>query len=162
MKDIEKLYTLYKQDVYVFLLSITHNPVLSEDLLQETFLKAIYSLPNFQGNSSVKTWLFGIARNLWLQSLRKERASVEYADLLKIYVSDTVENNMLAKHTVDRLQQLLEEKDERTRNIINLRVEGYSFSEISERVGISESSARVIDFRVKKWLKTILEKEELV
>jgi RNA polymerase sigma factor (sigma-70 family) len=61
MKQIEKLYFTYKKDIYQYLLSITQNPALSEDLLSETFVRAIYSIGNFKENSSVKTWLFGIA-----------------------------------------------------------------------------------------------------
>lgn len=64
MKQIEKLHILYKQDIYIYLLSLTHNPDLSEDLLSETFVRAITSIGNFKGQSSVKTWLFSIARNL--------------------------------------------------------------------------------------------------
>lgn len=40
-----------------------------------------------------------------------------------------------------------------------MRLEGYSFIEIADEVKISESSARVIDFRTKKWIKSVLEKE---
>ena len=88
MKSIEQLYKLYKDDVYRYLLSLTHNPTLSEDLLSETFVNAITSLDNFKGKSSVKTWLFAIARNLWLQKLRKDRPTLEYNDLLELYVSE--------------------------------------------------------------------------
>jgi len=45
--------------------------------------------------------------------------------------------------------------------IVKMRVEGISYSEISDRIGISENSARVIDFRTKKWLKDMLKKEGL-
>ena len=162
MKQIEKLYLQYKQDVYAYLISITHNPTLSEDLLQETFLKAIYSISTFRGNSSIKTWFFSIARHLWLQNLRKEKPTMEYSDLLEIYVADSMENSFNTKRAINRIYELLQTKDERTQNIIHMRVEGYSFNEISEELGVSESSARVIDFRIKKWLKHTLEKEELV
>lgn len=84
MKQIETLYFEYKQDIYSYLLSLTHDPTLSEDLLSETFVKAIFSIGNFKGNSSIKTWLFGIARHLWLKNLRKDRPAVEYSDLLDV------------------------------------------------------------------------------
>lgn len=67
MEEIEKLYMDYKDDVYRYLVSLTKNPDLSEDLLSETFVSAISSISNFKGQSSVKTWLFSIARNMWLQ-----------------------------------------------------------------------------------------------
>jgi RNA polymerase sigma-70 factor (ECF subfamily) len=43
-----------------------------------------------------------------------------------------------------------------------MRVNGTSYFEISERIGITENSARVIDFRTKKWLKLVLEREGLI
>ena len=97
MNSIENLYLEYKKDVFNYLLSLTHDPALSEDLLSETFVKAIYSIGGFKGNSSIKTWLFGIARNLWLQNLRKYRVTVEYSDLLEVYVTDNIFENFYTK-----------------------------------------------------------------
>lgn len=162
MRQIEELYILYKEDIYRYLLSLTHNPNLSEDLLSETFVTAISSLGSFKGQSSVKTWLISIARNLWLQRIRKEKHTVEYNDLLELYVADSIAETMMKKETVKRIKKLIIEKDERTQKIVNMRVEGYSFAEIAQQVNISESSARVIDFRTKKWIKAILEKEGLI
>ncbi len=152
----------YKKDVYSYLISLTHNPTLSEDLLSETFLKAIHSLPAFKGNSSIKTWLFGIARNLWLQHLRGLKPEVEYEELLGIYILDGVEETLINIQAVNRIYELLATKDERTQSVVNMRIAGFSYSEISEKIGLSENSARVIDFRVKKWLKTVLEEEGLM
>lgn len=161
MKQIENLYTIYKQDIFYYLLSLTHDHALSEDLLSETFVNAITAIANFKGQSSVKTWLFSIARNLWLQHLRKEKPTVEYNDLLEIYVSDSIEKIFITNETANRVKALLAEKDERTQKIVNMRVEGYGYSEIATLVNISEGSARVIDFRTKKWIRTILDKEEI-
>lgn len=161
MNQIEKLYKLYKDDIYRFLLSLTHDPSLSEDLLSETFVNAITSIGNFKGQSSIKTWLFSIARNLWLQKLRKARRTIEYNDLLELYVSETMDDRLITKEKAERIKILLSQKDKRTQKIVNMRIEGYSFSEISKEVNITESSARVIDFRIKKWIKSVLEKEEL-
>lgn len=161
MKQIENLYILYKNDVYKYLVSLTHNPILSEDLLSETFINAISAIGNFKGQSTVKTWLFAIARNVWFQKLRKEKHTVEYNDLLELYISDNISEGLITKEISNRIRELLSEKDERTQKIVNMRVEGYSFSEIASEVKISESSGRVIDFRTKKWIKSILEKEGL-
>lgn len=162
MKQIEKLYLEYKQDIYNYLLSITHNPTLSEDLLSETFVKAICSITNFKGNSSIKTWLFSIARHQWFQNLRKDKHAVEYNDLLEIYVKNSIFDSFITKQIVVRIWELLKTKDEQTQKIVTMRVYGISYCEISEKTGISENSARVIDFRTKKWLKSILKKEELI
>jgi RNA polymerase sigma-70 factor (ECF subfamily) len=162
VKQIEKLYFEYKQDIYNYLLNLTHDPTLSEDLLSETFVKAILSVGNFKGNSSIKTWLFGIARHLWLQNLRRDRPTVEYSDLIDVYVTDRTIDSVITKQIADRVYELLKSKEERTQKIISMRINGISYYEISEKVGISENSARVIDFRIKKWLKSVLEREELI
>lgn len=162
MKQIEKLYLEYKQDIYNYLLSITHNPTLSEDLLSETFVKAIYSIGNFRGDSSIKTWLFSIARHIWMQNLRKDKPTVEYSELLEIYVSDSILDCCITRQIADRVRELLETKGEQVQKVVNMRIRGISYHEISIEVGVSENSARVIDFRTKKWLKSILEKEELI
>jgi len=161
VKQIENFYITYKKDVYMYLLSLTHNPSLSEDLLSETFVASISSIGNFKGQSSVKTWLFSIARNLWFQNIRKEKHTIEYNDLLELYVSDNIAEKLITNEVLKKITSLLLEKDNRTQKIVNMRVEGYSFGEIAREVNISESSARVIDFRTKKWIKAILEKEEL-
>jgi RNA polymerase sigma-70 factor (ECF subfamily) len=161
VNSIENLYLEYKKDVFNYLLSLTHDPTLSEDLLSETFVKAIYSIGGFKGNSSIKTWLFGIARNLWLQNLRKYRVTLEYSDLLEVYVTDNIFENFYTKQIYERVDELLKTKDIQVQKIVKMRVEGISYSEISDRIGISENSARVIDFRTKKWLKDMLKKEGL-
>ncbi|MVX66539.1 sigma-70 family RNA polymerase sigma factor [Clostridium chromiireducens] len=162
MKQIEKLYLEYKQDIYNYLLSITHNQTLSEDLLSETFIKAFYSIGRFKGNSSIKTWLFSIARHLWLQNLRKNKPTVEYSDLLELYIADSAFDNFNTKQIAHRVCELLKTKDEQVQKVVSMRVDGISYCEISEKIGISENSARVLDFRTKKWLKSVLKKEELI
>lgn len=159
MKEIEELYILYKKDIYFYLFSLTHNHTLSEDLLSETFVNAMRSIAGFKGQSSVKTWLFSISRHLWLQHIRKEKPTVEYNDLLEIYVSESMEIGFITNETASRIKNLLLEKDQRTQKIFNLRVEGYSYNEIALELNISEGSARVIDYRTKKWIRTSLEKE---
>lgn len=161
MTKIEELYLLYKQDIYRYLLSQTHNPTLSEDLLSETFVAAISSIGKFKDQSSVKTWLISIARHLWLKNLRKEKPIVAYHDLLELYVLDSIPEGLVTKEISNRIKDLILEKDERTQKIVNMRIEGYSYNQIAEEINISESSARVIDFRTKKWIKSILEKEGL-
>lgn len=74
---------------------------------------------------------------------------------------EDLEKVFITHETASRIKKLLSEKDERTQKIFNMRVEGYSFSEIAVAVSLSEGSARVIDFRTKNWIKTNLGKEEI-
>ncbi|NMD43074.1 MAG: RNA polymerase sigma factor [Firmicutes bacterium] len=159
MIDIEQLYRKYRQGIFNHLYWLTHDPDLSEDLLQETFLQAIKGLRAYRGGSTVKTWLFSIARHLWIGHLRKKRLIVADADIGSIVVAVDYETELHHKEIIERIFTLVESKDDRSRVIFLLRAEGYSYHEIAERVKVSESSARVINFRTRKWIKGILEKE---
>jgi RNA polymerase sigma-70 factor (ECF subfamily) len=87
---------------------------------------------------------------------------VEYSDLLELYISDGTFDSFITKQIADRVCELIKTKDEQTQKIVNMRLDGISYREISEEISISENSARVIDFRTRKWLKSILKKEELI
>ena len=63
LPELEELYTLYRTDLYRYLCHLTHDPTEAEDILSETFLRAMRRLPTYRGDCAVKTWLFGIARN---------------------------------------------------------------------------------------------------
>ena len=76
LPELEELYRRYRMDLYRYLCFLTHDPVQAEDLLSETFVRVIKRLPTFRGECEVKTWLFGIARNIWLESLRRRRLQV--------------------------------------------------------------------------------------
>ncbi len=159
MLEIEQLYQMYKEDVFRYLVSLTHNPALSEDLLSEIFVIAIRRIGTYRGDASIKTWLFGIARNVWLQQLRRQNKDIDSSALFEIYVTDGIEQAFIDKEIIKRINGLLGEKDERTKQIIYMRAEGYAFAEIGKKLGISENSARVIEFRTKRWLKEKLLEE---
>lgn len=158
--EIEEIFMTYKTDVYRYLVSLTHDLTVAEDLLSETFLRALQNLGSFQGKSTIKTWLFGIARNVWLQSLRKNKESVEFSDFLGLYVrEDEMCGELYGKELAVRVRDLLLQQSEKNRQVMKMRIEGFSQTEISMACGISENSVRVIEFRTKKWLKEKLQKE---
>lgn len=158
---IKDLYEKYKQDVFIYLISITHNKSLSEDLVSETFLSAIKSLPNFKGNSDIKTWLFSIARHKWYEYLRREKKTTPLELFIQYYIQEdsSLEKLVYQNEVSNRIIKLLDREEKRTKEIVMMRVEGYSFYEIANKFKISEGSARVIDFRTKKKLKEMLIKE---
>ena len=164
MEPIEELYQKYRLDVYRYLYSLTHDWQLAEELLSDTFLMAFLNLPSFRGQSSIKTWLFGIARNTWLKSLRrqsrKEAVTAAFVSrLLGEPPNPSAEELVLKKELLDKIKTLLETREERSRSIIYMRAAGYDFSEIARKWKISENSARVTEFRVRNWLRSQLAKE---
>lgn len=158
--ELEELYNTYRTDLYRYLCHLTHDPAEAEDLLSETFLRALRRLHTYRGDCAVKTWLFGIAHNVWLESLRKRRPTVSADDLLETYLTDdTLPDHTDTRLQWQRVQALLQQKDDRARRVVQLRAQGYSYAEIAVRLGISESSARVIEHRTRTWLKQQLATE---
>ena len=161
---LKKIYEEYKQDVFKYLVSLTHDTSLSEDLVSETFLGALKSLHKFKGESSIKTWLFSIARNKWYEYLRKEKFNISIDELAYNYISSEsdLDDVLIKKELYNKIINLLKSEPPRTEDIILMRIKGYSYFEIGKKHNISESSARVIDYRAKKKIKEILIKEEIV
>lgn len=164
---LEKLFRTYYKDIYRYLYSLTQDASLSEDLSSEVFLEVVKSVARFRGEADIKTWLFSIARHKWIDYLRKKNRRVETEVLSELvdvhgFANDKgIEEQYIEKEVLERVYTLLEKEPERTRNIVKLRMEGYSFHEIAGAEGISESSARVIYFRIKEKIRQILEKEGL-
>lgn len=120
--ELEELYNTYRTDLYRYLCHLTHDPAEAEDLLSETFLRALRRLHTYRGDCAVKTWLFGIAHNVWLESLRKRRPTVSADDLLETYLTDdTLPDHTDTRLQWQRVQALLQQKDDRARRVVQLR-----------------------------------------
>ena len=73
MHDIEQIYKEYFNTVYKYLLVLSHNSDISEELTQETFTKAVIKINTYKGNSAISVWLCQIAKNLYLDYLKKNK-----------------------------------------------------------------------------------------
>ena len=65
-----KLYSLYQKELYLYLYSFCGDRHLAEDLLHETFLKALLALPD--GHTNMRAWLYMVARNLFYNQQKKK------------------------------------------------------------------------------------------
>ena len=159
MSALEQIYKKYRLDVYRYLLSLTHDEDTAEDLLSDGFIIALCKLPFFRGDSSIKTWLFGIARNCYLRYIKRLRKTAALQDLVEVYIEEDITSHLLSKQAAERARELIMQKDERTQAIMNMRIEGYAYKEIAARLGMSEGAARVIEHRAKNQLRAQLKKE---
>ena len=71
--SFDQIYQDYFDSVYRYALSLSGNPQTAEEIAQETFFKAMRTLDQFQGKSSLKSWLCAIAKKLWLSEQRKRK-----------------------------------------------------------------------------------------
>ncbi|MBQ1372341.1 MAG: sigma-70 family RNA polymerase sigma factor, partial [Oscillospiraceae bacterium] len=94
MESMEEIYQSYAKTVYRYLLSLTRDEDLAEELMQESFVQAIDSIGKFEGRCKLSTWLCAIAKNQWLCWLRKHpnTASLEETEAL----TQSAETDVLA------------------------------------------------------------------
>ena len=153
--DIEQYYREYGKKLYLYLMTLCNEPETAEELTQETFYQAIRQLPKFHGDSSVFTWLCGIARNLWKAELRRRKyhpsAAENPAEPDPAPPPDaSAESRAISVVVLQQLHALPEQDKE----LILLRAAtGLSFRTIGEIFGKSENWARVSYYRARQKLK---------
>lgn len=158
MQLIEEIYEMYSRKVFLFLLSKTNNEHLAEELTQETFFQAVQCIDRFQGNSSILTWLCGIAKNVWMKYLRKHQEILSMEDGIP-EIEDKKDINVQWEQK--EILQLIHDMKEPIREVMYLRlISNLSFAEIGEIIGKTENWTRVTFFRGKqKIVKEILKDE---
>lgn len=138
-------------------LSKTNNEDIAEELTQETFFQAVQCIDKFKGNSSILTWLCGIAKNVWLKDLRKRQKTVSIEDNIP---EITNKEHMDVQWEQKEILQLIHGMDEPVREVMYLRlISNLTFAEIGEIIGKTENWTRVTFYRGKqKIVKEILKR----
>src|SRR5215469_14976881 len=81
----------YLEGLYSYAVVLSKNRSDAEDLVQETCLRAITGMNRMWPDSNVKSWLFTILRNVWLNHLRQRRAA---PDLVELAADESVANSL--------------------------------------------------------------------
>ena len=71
----------YLDGLYGYAMVLSRNSTESEDLVQETCLRALRAIGGLRAEGSVKSWLFTILRNIWLNQLRQRRTGPDLIEL---------------------------------------------------------------------------------
>lgn len=160
MQELGSIYEMYSKKVFLFLLSKTSNEQLAEELMQETFFQAVQSINSFNGDSSILTWLCGIAKNIWLKYLRTHHDNLSLDENLTGQI-ETPEGSEVVLWEQKQVLKLIHGLAEPMREVMYLRlVSNLSFAEIGEIVNKSETWARVTFFRGKQIIVKEIEKYE--
>ena len=154
IEDLEDIYRTHAQTVYRYLLSLTRDADLAEELTQETFYQAVRSIHRFDGSCKISVWLCQIAKHLWYQHLRKKKREAPLPDPIPETPLPSAEEDTLTKeHQMDLLRSIHALADP-AREVVYLRAfGGLSFREIGEVLGQSEVWARVTFYRAKEKLQ---------
>ena len=131
-----------------------------QDLVQDTFVRAFASLDSFRGDSSLRTWLFTIARRLLLDLRRSERRRGEQVEVQE---HDTVTeydalDTFVAEETRQRMHTAVARLSKTQREVFMLRVsEGLSYKEIADVASTTEGAARVHYHNAMRAIKEFLD-----
>ena len=179
MQSMDEIYQKYAQIVYRYLLSLTHDSDLAEELTQETFYQALRSIDKFDESCKVSTWLCAIAKNQMYSYYRKHPrmdslnvATGESTDLSNGYGMrsqgntdkelsvPSAESQAIDSVSHVELLKKLHLCPEPYREILYLRIFGnLSFKEIGDIVGKTENWARVTYYRGKERLRKEIERD---
>lgn len=150
-------YEQCRDSVYGYLLYMSKDIQLAEDLSQETFLKMFLNMHKYKGNSSVKTWALKIARNTFLTYAKKKQPLLlEEQDLeteIYHYINEP-EDLILQKELGEQIKKTLMALNEQDRTVLLLRdYEQLSYEEISQILGISAEVLKSRLFRARQKFK---------
>lgn len=164
MKDIDSIITEYSNYIYKYLLCLTHNDDISEELTQETMYKAIKNINQLKDEEKIEMWLCKIAKNLWLQEINEKKKYINISDndILKFEANESIEDNLIQKDNRMNLYKEIERLDDVSKEIIYLKLNGdLRFKEIGEMYGKTENWARVTFHRAKQQIaKEVRKKNE--
>lgn len=169
-KEFARLVDAYSTPIYRLALKILGDPQDAEDVLQETFIKALSALPTFEGRSSLSTWLYRIAVNEALMLLRRRKPETlltdndgdedESGQSESAYLIDWCclpEEELLSDEAQRFLDKAIAQLPENLRLVFWLRdVEGLSIKETAETLGLSETNVKTRLLRARLKLREIL------
>ena len=153
--EFARLVEAYSPMIYRLGFKMLNNPQDAEDILQETFIKAYRHFGNFDGRSSVSTWLYRIATNEALMSIRRKRPETISFDVPSVYDTEPQEplqivdwcclpeDEFLTSEGRARLDDAANRLPTSLRVVFILRdIEGLSTRETAEVLEISEMAVK--------------------
>jgi RNA polymerase sigma-70 factor (ECF subfamily) len=150
-KAFEKLYKLYKDKLYFWLLGKTHSEYLAQEILQQTFVKVWVSRHHLSPELAPDIQLFRTARSLMIDHLRK--LANEKNAISNLTISET--DNSLQQHhnfmdTQYEVAKIIEQLPQMGQKVYHLsREEGLTYNEIAQELSISP---KTVEYHISKAL----------
>ena len=165
-KAFEELMKRTQDKIYNLGIKFFGNKEDAADLLQETYIKAYESLPNFEGKSSFSTWLYRIATNFALMKLRKEKmkkVSIEELKEISDGSKDSIDfydwsENPYLHYKNEELKEILNEAinslPPKYKTIFILHdIEGLSIQEVAKILSLSVPTVKTRIHRSRLYLR---------
>lgn len=158
---LSELYQKYHKELYLYLYSLCKNHSETEDLLQETFLKALLSLP--EEHTNVRAWLYVVGRNLFLNRQKKNQKILLIKDTAPFPADKHSKepefiNDLIREEQKQLLYQALFTLSPAKREILTLHYwSGFTHREIAAMMKLTPENVRVLAHRAKRELKQYME-----
>lgn len=164
-KAYDELVKKYRGSVYNLIYRMIENRQEAEDILQETFIKAFNALHTFNEEFAFSTWLFKIATNNCIDTLRKRKLSTYSLDtpvktkngeVNREFADDhyTPEQSAISSEGTSIILDAIEALPEKYRSVLNMRHKGdKSYEEISAILQVPIGTVKARIFRAREMLK---------
>ena len=164
--EFARLVDTFSAPIYRLGLKMLGNAQDAEDILQNTFLNALTHLSNFEGRSSVSTWLYRIAANEALMLIRKRKSSINIEDMQREDADDVPlpetfvdwsilpEKELLSGEGKNAIEAAVKSLPESLRMVFILRdVEDLSIKETAEILNLTEVNVKTRLLRARMALR---------
>ena len=158
------LFERHHRSVYRYCLQMTRQRALSEDLVQDVFLRMLRKAGSYRGDGSFKAWMFNIARNVTVDHTRRARRYADPGDALdavpdSLIDSRSAEQAAAGTESMQRLVEALAALPDAVREVIWLgRFEFANYDELGVALDCSAGTARVRMHRAIKQLNQSFQK----
>ena len=147
-EDFNALYSIYADMLYWFILGLTKSPTEAQDVLQDTFLKIWQMRERIDLELSFKTYLYTIARNRIIDSVRRQVNNVAFDDFVcsedfQNYSENDIERNINFDEFKEKLSKAKAKLSPKQKEIFELsREKGHSITEIATMLQLSEKTVK--------------------
>ena len=158
LDGFEEVYLRHYHDVYLFLLRLSRDEDIAEDLTQATFLQALRHIGRFEGRCELRVWLCQIAKRLFYAQCRRQGREVPLPEDDSLQAQVDLQDAMADRDSAFRLHLLLHGLEEPYKEVFSLRTFGeLPFAQVAAIFGKTESWARVTYHRAKRKLQERME-----
>lgn len=145
---------------------IVYNQDIAEDLTQEAFERFYLKNMTFPSEEDARYWLLRVAKNLALNSIRRNKREIQMVDKFKKssdgYSESDGSKELIAQEMKKEVRNAIESLPENLRVVIQLKeFSGLDYKTIGKVLGISETNVKVRVYRARKRLEELLVKEDL-
>ncbi|MBP3618970.1 MAG: sigma-70 family RNA polymerase sigma factor [Lachnospiraceae bacterium] len=162
--EFEELYNTYFKDVYRYVLRLSGDAHVAEEVTSDTFLKALKAIHKFRGDCEVRVWLCQIAKNCYYSSVKNSgrTENIDTPELMNLVDPEMpVEERIVRKETAMHLQSLLHDLPEPYKEVFMWRTYAeLSFKQIGQMFGKTDNWACVTYHRAGTMLRKGLEESE--